>query len=109
MSEISRKITKTIAWQSSPSKRSKAYRASSKAKLISLRQIFLNCFPLIVAQFGTSGGLSSSVESQASLRMANFDLQFYPLSLSPGIHEDYSDWSSSATHFWVAKIGADQV
>ena len=26
--------------------------------------------------------------------------------LSPGIHEDYSDWSSSATRLWVAKIGA---
>ena len=85
MSEISDKITKTIASQSSPSKRSKAYGASSKARLfpyssswsrhkhISARQIFLNCFPLVVAQFGISGGLSSSVESQALLRMANFD------------------------------------
>ena len=24
--------------------------------------------------------------------------------LSPGVHEDYSDWPSSATRFWVAKL-----
>ena len=87
-SEISGKITNTIASQSSPSKQSKAYGATSKARLfpapvgadtnISLQDIFLNCFPLIVAQFGISGGLSSSVESQASLRMANFDYNSTP-------------------------------
>ena len=27
--------------------------------------------------------------------------------LSPGVHKDYSDWSSAATRFWVAKIGAN--
>ena len=32
-------------------------------------------------------------ENHASLRVAT---------LSPGVHEDYSDWPSSATRFWVA-------
>ena len=113
VSEISGRITKTIALPPAPSKRPKAYGTSSKVRLfpapvgedtnrfmqdryssiiflwwvrlfpapvgedkqIYARQIFFNYFPLI----GISGGLSSMFENHASLRMANFDWQLYPL------------------------------
>ena len=112
VSEISGRITKTIALPPAPSKRPKAYGTSSKVRLFpapvgeDTNRSMQDRYSSIIFLWWSrnleyrSGGLSSMFENHASLRVANFDWQLYPLGSTRTTLIALAQW----TRFWVAKL-----